>query len=171
FQDNSLLFNLSWFSRLFSFTKFRLRQYANISYAGIENFTVYDKLYINNEYGLPRFNTDSATGIQRFTIGMESDFFTRWQLLGFKIAFFAYGKGSVLAKQHVALTDGNLYSAIGGGFRLRNENLIFGTIEGKFNWFPRTIESVNNIEFTISSNIRIKFPASFVQAPWFAALK
>ena len=49
--------------------------------------------------------------------------------------------------------------------------LIFETIEAKFNWFPRTIESVTNISFTISSNIRLKFPPSFVEAPWFAALK
>lgn len=170
-QDNSLFFNLSWFSHLFSFRKFKLRQYADISYAGINNLKVYDKLYLNNEFGLQHFTTDSAYGSQRFTIGMETDIFTRWKILGFKIGFFTSGKISMLSKQRVALIHGDLYSAIDGGFRMRNENLIFGTIEGRFNWFPRTLENVDNIKITLSGNIRFKFPESFVQAPWFALLK
>jgi len=171
FQDNSLLFNFSWFSHLFSFKKFRLRQYAEISYAGINNLKVYDKLYLNNEFGLQRFTTDSAYGTQRFTVGIETDIFTRWQVFGFKIGFFSYGKVSVLSKERKALIHGDVYSAIGGGFRMRNENLIFGTIEGRFNWFPRTLDNVDNIKLTLSGNIRFKFPESFVQAPWFALLK
>jgi hypothetical protein len=170
-QDNSLLFNLSWFSHLFSFRKFKLRQYANISYAGVNNLKVYDKLYLNNEFGLERFTTDSAYGTQRFTVGMETDIFTRWKILGFKIGFFTSGKISILSKESVALIHGDFYSAIGCGFRMRNENLIFGTIEGRFNWFPRTLDNVDNIKITLSGNIRFKFPESFVQAPWFALLK
>jgi len=170
-QDNSLLFNFSWFSHLFSFKKFRFRQYADISYAGIGNYRVYDVLHINNEFGLLRFNTDSVTGIQRLTVGMESDFFTKWRFFGFKIGIFTFAKSTLLGGQHSGLLAGNLYSALGGGFRMRNENLIFGTIEGRFTWFPRTIENVNNITLRISGNIRFKFPDSFVKAPWFALLK
>lgn len=170
-QDNSLLFNFSWFSHLFSFRKFRLRQYATISYAGINNYTAYEKLYVNNEYGLEKFNTDSAYGLQRGTISIETDIFTRWRILGFKIGFFAYSKISMLAKQGIGLFKGDAYPAIGGGFRMRNENLIFGTIEGRLNWFPRTIENVDNIRITLSGNLRFKFPKSFVEGPWFAALK
>ena len=170
-QDNSLLFNFSWFSRLFSFKKFRFRQYADISYAGIGNYRVYDVLHINNEFGLLRFNTDSVTGIQRLTVGMESDFFTKWRFFGFRIGVFTFAKSTLLGGQHGGLLAGNLYSALGGGFRMRNENLIFGTIEGRFTWFPRTIENINNVTLRISGNIRFKFPDSFVKAPWFALLK
>jgi hypothetical protein len=171
FQDNSLLFNLNWMSRLFSFKKFKVRQNAGISYAGIGNYKAYDQLRINNEYGLQKFNTDSAYGSQRLTIGIETVIFTRWEILGFKIGFFAFGKNSLLAPQGKSLFEGTNYPAIGGGFRTRNENLIFGTIEGRVTWFPRTIENINTISFSLSSNIRIKFPESFVQAPWFATIK
>jgi hypothetical protein len=132
---------------------------------------VYDQLGINNDYGIQHFNTDSVTGLQRMTIGMETSVFTRWQILGFKIAFFTFGKASLVAPQHIPLLKGDIYSAVGGGFRMRNENLIFGTIEGRFTWFPRTIDDVDNIKVTLSGNIRFKFPGSFVQAPWFAALQ
>ena len=170
-QDNSLLFNFSWFSRLFSFNKLRIRQNMNVSYAGIGNFKVYEQLGINNEFGIQKFNTDSVLGLQRLTLGMETTFYTQWQLLGFKMALFSFGKASLFGPQHVALLQGDIYSAVGGGFRMRNENLIFGTIEGRFTWFPRTLDNVDNIKIILSSNLRFKFPSSFVQAPWFAILK
>ncbi|MEJ0104178.1 MAG: hypothetical protein WDO19_17150 [Bacteroidota bacterium] len=170
-QDNSLLFNFSWFSRLFSFSKFRIRQNANFSYAGIGNFKVYNKLGINNEYGIEQFNTDSVRGLQRMTFGMETSLFTNWQILGFEIAFFTFGKASLVAPQHIPFLKGDIYSAAGGGFRMRNENLILGTIESRFTWFPRTLDNIENIKITFSGNIRFKFPASFIQAPWFASLK
>ena len=170
-QDNTLFFNLNWFSHLFSFNRFKLRQYANISYAGITTFRALDKLYLNNDFGLQKFTTDSAYGVQRFTAGLETDIFTRWQIFGFRIGFFAFGKLSNLSKEHVTLFKGDYYTAFGGGFRMRNENLIFGTIEGKFNWFPRTVDNVDNIKITLSGNIRFKFPESFVQGPWFALIQ
>lgn len=171
FQDNTILFNFNWYSRLFEFNRVKLRQFANISYAGIGSFTALDKLYLNNDYGLQKFTTDSAYGVQRFTLGFESDIFTRWQFLGFRIGLFVFGKLSNLSKKNVTLFKGDYYSAFGGGFRMRNENLIFGTIEGRFNWFPRTLDNVDNIKLTLSGNIRFKFPESFVQAPWFALIQ
>jgi hypothetical protein len=172
FQDNTIFFNLNWFSHLLSFNRFKFRQYANVSYAGIGSFRALDKLYLNNDFGLQKFTTDSVYGVQRFTVGLESDIFTHWQIVGFRIGFFAFGKLSNLSKEHVTLfRNGDYYSAIGGGFRIRNENLIFGTIEGRFNWFPRTLDHVENIKITLSGNIRFKFPGSFVQAPWFALIQ
>jgi hypothetical protein len=170
-QDNSAFFNMAWFSRLYSFPKFKLRQFANINYAGIFNHHVYEPLYIDNNYGLDEFRTDSVTGLQRITAGTETTMYTRWQILGFKIGFFAFGRASLISPVHIDLLKGNLYSSIGGGIRTRNENLIFGTIELRFTWFPRTAYDVNNISLNISSNLRLRFTGSFVQAPWFALVK
>lgn len=171
FQDNSLLFNISWFSRLFSFPRFHLRQFSGVSYAGIGHLKMYPQLGLNNEFGLEHFNTDSLYGVQRLTAGTETAFFTRWSVLGFKIGLFAFGKGSLLADVHKTLLQGDAYPALGGGIRTRNENLIFGTIECRFTWFPHTVYRVNNFNITVSSNLQVKYSGSFVQAPWFSALK
>ena len=170
-QDNSALLNISWYSRLFSFPKFKLRQYANISYAGIYNQHVYESLYINNEFGLDHFNTDSVRGTQRISFGTESSLFTRWSILGFKIGFFAFGRSTYVTPQQTGVFSGGFFPALGGGIRTRNENLIFGTIECRFSWFPRTLYDVNNISLTVSSNLRVRFTGSFVQPPWFALVK
>lgn len=170
-QDNSAFLNLSWFSRLFSFQKFRLRQFANVSYAGIFKHHVYEPLYINNEYGLEHFGTDSVRGIQRVSIGSETDIYTRWQILGFKLGFFGFGQATMMTPEHTGMWNGNVFPAVGGGIRTRNENLIFGTIEARFTWYPHTAYNVNNISLTVYSNLRVRFTGSFVQPPWFALLK
>lgn len=170
-KDNSAFFNMSWFSRLYSFRKFKLRQFAHINYAGIFNHQVYEPLYIDNNFGLDDFRTDSVRGLQRITAGAETTMYTRWQVLGFKIGFFTFGRASLMSPSHVNLLKGNFYPSVGGGIRTRNENLIFGTIELRFTWFPRTAYDVNNISLNVSSNLRLRFTGSFVQAPWFALVK
>lgn len=166
-QDNSALLNISWFSRLYDFPKLKLRQFANISYTGIYNQHVYEPLYINNEFGLVRFNTDSIRATQRYSAGTETSLYTRWKILGFKIGFFAFGRATVMTPKQTGVFQGGFFPAVGGGIRTRNENLIFGTIEARFTWFPRTLYDVNNLTLTVHSNLRVKFTGSFVQAPWF----
>lgn len=170
-QDNTALLNISWFSRLFEFTKFKLRQSANISYSGIYDRHVYEPLYINNELGLERFNSDSVRANHRYSAGTETTLYTRWSILGFKIGFFAYGRATLMSPEQIGEWRGGFFPAMGGGIRTRNENLIFGTIEARFTWFPRTLYDVNNITLRIASNLRVKFSGSFVQAPWFAMVK
>lgn len=171
FKDNSLLFSLSWFSPLLSFRKLLIRQFTDFSYAGINKIQAYDSLQINNDFGLNGFNTDSIKGVQRMTLGSETSVYTRCQLLGFKIGFFAFGKATLITPQQKGLLQGDVFSALGGGLRVRNENLIFGTIECRVTWFPRTLYNVNNIEIRTTSNLRIRFSGSFVQAPWFTLLR
>ena len=171
FQDNSTLLNLGWYSRLMDFTKFKIRQYTNISYAGIYNQHVYESLHINNEFGLDDFSTDSIRARQRLSLGTESVLYSRWSILGFKLAFLAFGRATLMTPRQLGFAKGGFFPALGGGIRTRNENLIFGTIEGRFTWFPNTLFGVNNFTISIRSNLRVKFTGSFVQAPWFALVK
>jgi len=170
-QDNSALLNVSWYSRLMEFPKFKIRQFANISYAGINNQHVYEPLYVNNEYGLDGFNADSIRATQRISAGTETTLYTRWRILGFKIGFLGFAKATWMLPEQTGVWRGGFFPAAGGGIRTRNENLIFGTIECRFTWFPHTLYDVNNITIKVSSNLRVKFTGSFVQAPWFALVK
>ncbi|WP_207510880.1 hypothetical protein [Longitalea luteola] len=170
-QDNSAFLNFSWYSRLFDFGKFKLRQFSNISYSAIYNHKVYEPLYINNEFGLNRFSTDSVRATQRVSAGTETSLYTRWRVLGFRIGFFAFGRAALMTPKETGVFRGGFFPAVGGGIRTRNENLIFGTIEARFTWFPRTLYDVNNITVTVHSNLRVRFTGSFVQPPWFALLR
>lgn len=170
-EDNSAFINISWLSRLYEFRKFKLRQSVSVNYAGIYNHRLYEPLHINNEFGLERFSTDSVRALHRYSAGAESTMFTRWSILGFKIGFFAFGRTTLMTPNNTGVWRGGFFPAIGGGVRTRNENLIFGTIEARFTWFPRTLYDVNNITIRVSGNLRLRFSGSFVQAPWFSSIR
>ena len=76
-----------------------------------------------------------------------------------------------MTPENTGMWRGGFFPAVGGGVRTRNENLIFGTIEARFTWLPRTLYGVNNFTLRLSSNLRLKFTGSFVDPPWFAALR
>ena len=77
----------------------------------------------------------------------------------------------MMTPPHTGSFNGDVSPAVGGGIRTRNENLIFGTIEARFTWYPRTVYNVNHISLTLYGNLRVRFTGSFVQAPWFARVK
>lgn len=170
-SDNTVLTNINWMSPLYEFRRLRWRQTASISYTAVGNRKGYDYLYLYNDLGLEKFGTDSAFGTQRLTGAMESMVFSQWQLLGFRIGFFAFARASLLAGDHQNLLEGKMFSALGGGFRTRNENLIFGTIEGRFTYYPRTLHQINPFAFTLNSNLRLRFTESYAQPPWLAAYR
>jgi hypothetical protein len=58
---------------------------------------------------------------------------------------------------------------LGGGFRTRNENLVFGTIEVKGYLFPRVNEGTKNWRLEFSTNIRFKYNSSFIRRPDFVS--
>jgi len=65
------------------------------------------------------------------------------------------------------LRKSDLYSALGGGIRTRNENLVFGTIELKGYYFPRTNGDMKGWKVEVSSNIRFKYISTFIRRPDF----
>ncbi|MFT4025145.1 MAG: hypothetical protein QM664_15330, partial [Flavihumibacter sp.] len=95
--DNSFLVAINWMSSLYNFSSHRLRQLAGISYTAISNQRKYDNLYLNNELGLEKFNTDSAFGTQRLSGNIETMVFSNWQLFGFRIGFFSFARTSLLS--------------------------------------------------------------------------
>ncbi|GIV37362.1 MAG: hypothetical protein KatS3mg032_1741 [Cyclobacteriaceae bacterium] len=49
--------------------------------------------------------------------------------------------------------------------RTRNENLVFGTIDLRFFYFPRTTEGIDHFRVTLTSNLQVKYTAGFVKKP------
>ena len=68
---------------------------------------------------------------------------------------------------HVGFKESVWYSAIGAGVRTRNENLVFGTIELRGFYFPRTTLHMSSFKVEINTNIRFKYNSTFIRRPDF----
>ena len=86
-------------------------------------------------------------------------------MLGFKFAPFASADLAHFIPEHNNTSNSGFYSGFGGGIRTRNENLLFGTIELRFMYFPRKTEQYDAFKFTITTNFRFRYNSDYVKAP------
>ncbi len=166
-EDATMLFSGSMMSRLFPLGLFLFRQSFKADYTRVFKQRTAIPLDINNEFGIQYFRADSLLGSERFHIQSETLAFTPWEFLGFRFAPFAFGEMAVLAGSQGSIFREKPYFGFGGGIRTRNENLIFGTVELRVIYYPRTIEEISAFNVRVTSNLRIKYSAGFVRPPGF----
>jgi hypothetical protein len=149
--------------------RYRLRQSLNVDITKVYNQVSALPLDINNELGLWNFRADSLLGNKRMNAGFETVLFTPLKFLGFNFAGFVYGQLAWIAEKDQKLWDRTPYYGIGGGVRTRNENLVFGTIELRFVYFPRVIDDIAQFKVSVTTNLRVKYTGNFVRAPSFVS--
>ena len=167
FEDINVLGGISMYSRLIQMNKIKFRHHLLTSYAQQINAFTSEPLRINNVFGLQAFREDSVMAKKRLTLKSESFFFLNKKILGFKFAPFFTGDASLIDLNKHTIWHDNIYYSIGGGLRTRNENLQFGTIELRFNYFPKKIAFENQFRIIIKSNLRFRYNSSYVNRPTF----
>jgi hypothetical protein len=168
FEDIDFVFDINHFSRLRKLnSNWYNRVFIGTGISALANPVFNTPLYLNNDFGLPYFNNGTLSSDLRATVKIESVFYNTTKILGFRFAPFVFTDAILLKPLRLNLQHSDIFTAIGGGVRTRNENLVFGTIELKAYYFPRTNGNMKQWEVEIRSNIRFKFRSSFIRRPDF----
>ena len=168
FEDVNMLFNVEHFSRLAKLSASWFQRFFITSGITAQvNPKLNQPLFLNNDFGLPYFDNGAISADLRATVKTESVFYNTKKTLGFRMAPFIFGDFSLLKPSKFGLGKSDIFSAVGGGVRTRNENLIFGTIELKGYYFPRTNGDMHPWKVELNSNIRFKYRSSFINRPDF----
>lgn len=156
----------NYFTPLFIFKHYKFRQFINVNYTGGFNRFKNEYLVINDRLGLPGFINDSVTGLRRLNVHWEISCFTPWNIYDFRFVMYAFANHSWLSQQgHFSRRP---YSGIGVGIRIRNERLVFNTIQLRFALYPR-IPGGTKVNNLIMSGETLFNPADFLpQAPQIA---
>lgn len=166
FEDIDILFNIDRFTRLKKMNStWFFRCFLSGGVTAQVNPVLNTPLFLNSSYGLDYFNNGNINADLRTTVKGEMVFYNTRKILGFRFAPFAFGDLSLLKPTKMQLKKTEMYSAIGGGVRTRNENLVFGTIELKGYYFPRTTVDMNTWKVELNTNIRFKFNSTFIKRP------
>lgn len=164
-EDGALYVKGSYYSKLYDIKRSRVRHLFQGGYARTFNPRVRELLTLDNE--ISGFRADSLFGFHRIFLRSETTVFTRHHLLGFRLAPFVSLETAFFERKEDNLIRKNLYWGTTGGFRIRNENLIFGTIELRAFYFPTTVVGVERFSFRVTTNVRIKYTGVFVRPPRF----
>ena len=121
--------NVRWFSDLFMAGRSRMRQFININYThGWNRGEGSDEYLSFTKDSGPRSLKDYFIGRTRGVINTETVWFTPYHPLGFQIALFAYVDAGTIGDSHNVFRN-DFYTSFGLGIRLRNERLIFNTLQ------------------------------------------
>lgn len=165
-QDAGYVLGSTFYSRVIPWGGTKVRQVMRASYSEIFNTVTTYPLRINNsQFGLNAFSSDSVWGSRRMSIHSETRFFTPCKVFGFVLAPYLSGDISFVTPMKGAIKRSSLYMGIGPGLRIRNENLVFGTIEFRTMYFPRHSEGQNSFKVGMSANIRFRFNTNYVNKP------
>lgn len=166
-EDATLLLSGKLFSKLKSYKKFLIRQSADLDFTYVFNQRTNTLLDINYNFGLEGFRADSVLGTKRLHARYELVLYSPWKILGFRLAPILFADVAMIAPKNKTLFYDKPFLGLGTGVRTRNENLVFGTIELKFFYYPRIVEDLSQFKISVTSNLRIKYSGSFVKPPSF----
>ncbi|MEO6931406.1 MAG: hypothetical protein ABI151_07255 [Chitinophagaceae bacterium] len=164
-EDAVILLGGNLYSRLYLYKRLKIRENIKFSYTRQFNRVALDALRLDNPFGLAEYSSDLIVGKQRISCYAETTVFTREKAIGFKLAPFVFSDLSLLTAEKTSLMGTRLYAGLGAGMRARNENLVFGTMECRFIYFPRPSERTNLFKIAFRSNLRFRYNTLFVKAP------
>jgi hypothetical protein len=156
-----------YFSKLYELRKLKIRHQISGGFGRAFNNRIFDLLTLNNQ--LREFDADSLYGYQRTFFASETTVFLPGQILGFRFAPFMSVEAANLNREIEERRRRDYFVGLTGGVRVRNENLIFGTVEFRVIYYPNAVDGLNSIAIKVTSNLRIKYSGSFVRPPSFVS--
>jgi hypothetical protein len=163
-EQGILSLEMNFFSNLIGCRRSLIRNFIDLSYT--RGFGRYTDEYLKfiHENGFSGFKNDSISGTQRFTVSLESVVFSPANFYGFRFAFFGFADISFMAGTNQLIGNGNVLSGIGLGLRIRNNNLVFNTLQIRLGFFPN-LPSYSNIDHLVVSGEQLLRPKTFDPGP------
>jgi hypothetical protein len=149
---------------------YKYRSIINLSFTQTLKNKFNEALLISSSYGIPQLNKERIYGGTRITANWESVWYNSRSFYGFRTSPFAFGNITYLRTVGQPIDKGDIYSSIGSGMRIRNENLIFGTIELRAFYFPRINRQLSPWNIALITNLRYKYNSSIISKPDFVQI-
>ena len=162
-EDAVITSNISYSTKVFTIGRFKIRNSAMLSYTQLFNVFANDWLQIDSSI-IPGLRIRELDASKRNSLGLQTLVFTPWSIIGFRIAPFTEVNWARM-KCRTCEEKNNNYIGISAGMRIRNENLIFGTMELKATYIPNDESGDSKFSFSFRQNLRFRKTDVFVTAP------
>jgi hypothetical protein len=168
-EDVNLLFNVDYFSRLLRMgPRWKQRSFVTANVAHQLKRSLNEPLFLESDFGVREWRSDSlVTGDTRITLKAESVFFSPWNFINFRFAPFAFGNLCLFNPLNRNFPHNNWYNSIGGGIKIRNESLVFETMEFRTFFFPQKNLLGESWRLEFNTNIRFRYNRQFEKKPDF----
>jgi len=150
-------FKVNFISQLFKVWDVQVRQFIKLNYTtGINRFEI-ENLFLQNSNGIRGFGSSIEKGKQRLTLNVENVFFQKKSIMSFQTALYSFIDVGIVGPPDQSIFEQNYFAGIGVGIRIRNENLIFKTIQIRLAYYPNHPSDVNSIGFIFDEVSKTRF--------------
>jgi hypothetical protein len=127
---------INYFTKLIEIGQWKFRQFVKPQLIVGNNRIDYDSLTINNEYGLRGFNSPELSGTSRVLFTSQTQFYAPWNFIGFHFGPYLTFSLGMLGNAKNGFSTGKVYSQIGLGVLIKNENLVMNTFQLSLSFYP-----------------------------------
>jgi hypothetical protein len=127
----------------------------------------YKPLNINWEQGIWGFKRTTLNGYQRLNMRSETVYYSPLKIYGFKFNFFASAQLSLLAGNKESIFQSPVYTGLGLGARIRNENLSINTLKLGAYYYPVRPAGVGSFFFEATTVSDLRFDVFPLKMPTF----
>lgn len=169
FEDISGLTSVEYFTRLrkISGSNWFTRHFLSGSVTQQVRTVLNEPLRLTSIFGIPELNTSLVSASTRISANCESVFYNTSKTFGFSFAPFVFTNLTYLKAIGEGFNKGDIYASFGTGIRTRNENLVFGTMELKLYYYPRTTGRMTPWNLTFNTGLRFKYNSQLLRKPDF----
>jgi hypothetical protein len=164
-QDAVVHFQSDFYSRLFNFNGTRIREFLHGDYLVCLNPVLYKPLNINRDNGIEGYRNTLLNGYQRLNLSAQTTYYSPIHIYGFKFNFFALIQTALLANDNQNIFKSPVYSGLGAGWAIRNENLTFNTLQFSAVYLPLSPIGSHSFFFEITTVADIRFNIFALQEP------
>jgi len=136
---------LNYFSGLITIGNWKFRQFARPELIIGMNRTAYDRLTLNDGYGLSGFNSGVLSGTRRFLFVIQTQSYAPWNLFGFRFGPYMNLSFGMLGNQDSGFRKSRMYPQIGMGVLIRNDYLVIKYFQLSFAFYPSIPGNGNNV--------------------------
>jgi hypothetical protein len=135
-QQGVLYNKYLYFTPLISLGNWKSRYFLGIRYSHGFNQVPGATLSISRDNGVRGFRANQLIGNQKIVLNTEVNLFPPINIIGFRMAFVVFADFAWLANHSKLIDKDNYFPGYGIGLRIRNDHLVFGTIQLLVGYYP-----------------------------------
>jgi hypothetical protein len=166
-EQGELVLGTSYISSLVTVGNSPMRNFVGIQYLKGFNRLPYEYIYLDeNKGGISAFGSSEVKGKEKLALKTESVFFLPSHVLGFQFAFFSFADVGFIGNGYKGLFEQDHYVSFGAGLRIRNDKLVFKTLQLRLAFLPVVPDGVFPVNVLVTGETGRSFQDFVPGAPF-----
>ncbi|NPA37168.1 MAG: hypothetical protein GXO47_10010, partial [Chlorobi bacterium] len=166
-EQGSLKVTGTYISNLIKTKCCKLRNFIDLIYLRGFNRLPFEYTYLNeSDDGITGFSSMEERGKEKFVIKTENVLFKPKRLWGFQFAYFSFFDMGFIGDGHKIIFSNTPYFSLGVGLRIRNDNLVFKTLQIRFAFLPIVPDGMDFYNIDIRNESLRSFDDFYPEIPF-----